>query len=123
MSQGLDVCTIHAPSLMASYPPPPLLSLSLPSSRSPLHSSPLSPPPLNRKQVMLWERKIQLSKEMKEAVDSEAGQAEIRGMQAEIHRMEVCTHTHTHTHARTHARTHTRTHARTHKHTGAEEAL
>ena len=47
---------------------------------------------------MLWERKIQLSKEMKEAVDSEAGQAEIRGMQAEIHRMEVCTHTHTHHH-------------------------
>ena len=39
---------------------------------------------------MLWERKIQLAKEMREMVDSEAGQAELRAMKAEIHRMEVC---------------------------------
>lgn len=38
---------------------------------------------------MLWERKIQLGKEMKKSVDSEAGQAEIRSMKAEIHRMQV----------------------------------
>ena len=40
---------------------------------------------------MLWERKIKLAKEMKETVDSDVGQAEIRGMTAEIHRMEVGT--------------------------------
>ena len=39
---------------------------------------------------MLWERKITLAKEMREMVDSETGQADIRAMQAEIHRMEVC---------------------------------
>ena len=38
---------------------------------------------------MLWERKIQLAREMREMVDSETGQAEIRAMRAEIHRMEV----------------------------------
>ena len=38
---------------------------------------------------MLWEKKIQVSREMKEAVDSEAGQAEVRAMKAEIHRMQV----------------------------------
>lgn len=43
---------------------------------------------------MLWERKIQLAKEMKESVDSETGQAEIKAMKAEIHRMQVwSTHT------------------------------
>ncbi|KAG8565046.1 hypothetical protein GDO81_012688 [Engystomops pustulosus] len=40
-------------------------------------------------QIMLWEKKIQLAKEMKNAVDSEAGQGEIRAMKAEIHRMQV----------------------------------
>ena len=39
---------------------------------------------------MLWEKKVQVSREMKEAVDSEAGQAEVRAMKAEIHRMQVC---------------------------------
>ena len=39
--------------------------------------------------MMLWERKIQLGKEMKQSVDSEEGQAEIRSMKAEIHRMQV----------------------------------
>ncbi|XP_036612258.1 coiled-coil domain-containing protein 40 [Trichosurus vulpecula] len=40
-------------------------------------------------QIMLWEKKIQLAKEMRAAVDSETGQAEIRTMRAEIHRMQV----------------------------------
>ncbi|XP_068119380.1 coiled-coil domain-containing protein 40 [Hyperolius riggenbachi] len=40
-------------------------------------------------QIMLWEKKIQLAKEMRKAVDSEAGQGEIRAMKAEIHRMQV----------------------------------
>lgn len=38
---------------------------------------------------MLWEKKIQIARETREAVDSEAGQAEIRAMKAEIHRMQV----------------------------------
>ena len=38
---------------------------------------------------MLWERKIQLAKEMRESVDSEAGQQELRRMKSEIHRMQV----------------------------------
>ncbi len=42
-----------------------------------------------RHQILLWERKTQLAKEMKESVDSEAGQAEVRTMKAEIHRMQV----------------------------------
>ncbi|CAF3005727.1 unnamed protein product [Rotaria sp. Silwood2] len=41
------------------------------------------------KQIMFWERKIQLAKEMKSAVDSETGQGEIRAMKSEIHRMQV----------------------------------
>ena len=41
------------------------------------------------RQILLWERKIQLAKEMRAAVDSEDGQGEIKGMKAEIHRMEV----------------------------------
>ncbi|XP_006886396.1 PREDICTED: coiled-coil domain-containing protein 40 [Elephantulus edwardii] len=40
-------------------------------------------------QIMLWEKKIQLAKEMRASVDSETGQAEIRAMKAEIHRMKV----------------------------------
>ncbi|XP_012861724.2 coiled-coil domain-containing protein 40 [Echinops telfairi] len=40
-------------------------------------------------QIMLWEKKIQLAKEMRASVDSETGQAEIRAMKAEIHRMQV----------------------------------
>ena len=38
---------------------------------------------------MLWERKIQIAQEMKEAVDSDVGQTEVRAMKAEIHRMQV----------------------------------
>ncbi|XP_031210856.1 coiled-coil domain-containing protein 40 isoform X2 [Mastomys coucha] len=40
-------------------------------------------------QIMLWEKKIQLAKEMRNSVDSETGQSEIRAMKAEIHRMKV----------------------------------
>ncbi|XP_049632095.1 coiled-coil domain-containing protein 40 [Suncus etruscus] len=40
-------------------------------------------------QIMLWEKKIQLAKEMRNSVDSETGQTEIRSMKAEIHRMKV----------------------------------
>ncbi|KAM6175984.1 coiled-coil domain-containing protein 40 [Erethizon dorsatum] len=40
-------------------------------------------------QIMLWEKKIQLAKEMRESVDSDASQMEIRAMKAEIHRMKV----------------------------------
>ena len=41
------------------------------------------------RQIMLWEKKTQLAKETKAAVDSEVGQGEIKAMKAEIHRMEV----------------------------------
>ncbi|KAG8446522.1 hypothetical protein GDO86_014106 [Hymenochirus boettgeri] len=40
-------------------------------------------------QNMLWEKKIQLAKEMRNAVDSEMGQGEIQAMKAEIHRMQL----------------------------------
>ena len=42
-----------------------------------------------RRQIMLWEKKTQLAKETRAAVDSEIGQCEIRAMKAEIHRMQV----------------------------------
>ena len=38
---------------------------------------------------MLWEKKTQLARESRMAVDSEMGQGDIRSMKAEIHRMEV----------------------------------
>ncbi|XP_008315900.1 coiled-coil domain-containing protein 40 isoform X2 [Cynoglossus semilaevis] len=41
------------------------------------------------RQVMLWEKKIQLVKETRSAVDFDVGQGEIHRMKAEIHRMEV----------------------------------
>ncbi|NWR66366.1 CCD40 protein, partial [Bucorvus abyssinicus] len=40
-------------------------------------------------QIMLWERKIQLTREMRAAVDSETGQGEIQAMRTEIRRMQV----------------------------------
>ncbi|XP_028912869.1 coiled-coil domain-containing protein 40 isoform X2 [Ornithorhynchus anatinus] len=40
-------------------------------------------------QIMLWEKKIQLAKEMRAMVDSDTGQGEIRAMKTEIHRMQV----------------------------------
>jgi len=41
------------------------------------------------KQLMLWEKKIQLEKETQEALDPEYGQPEIKGMKKEIHRMRL----------------------------------
>jgi coiled-coil domain-containing protein 40 len=41
------------------------------------------------RQIMLWEKKIQLEKETQAALDPEYGQPEIRGMRKEIHRMEL----------------------------------
>ena len=38
---------------------------------------------------MLWERKIQIAREMKDVVDSDVGQTEVRAMKSEIHRMQV----------------------------------
>ncbi|NWX15489.1 CCD40 protein, partial [Aegotheles bennettii] len=40
-------------------------------------------------QIMLWEKKIQLTKEMRAVVESETGQGEIQAMRTEIHRMRV----------------------------------
>ncbi|XP_061866869.1 coiled-coil domain-containing protein 40 isoform X2 [Colius striatus] len=40
-------------------------------------------------QIMLWEKKIQLTREMCAVVESEAGQGEIRAMRTEIHRMQL----------------------------------
>ncbi|NXJ82737.1 CCD40 protein, partial [Trogon melanurus] len=40
-------------------------------------------------QIMLWEKKIQLTREMRAVVDSAAGQGEIQAMRTEIHRMQV----------------------------------
>ena len=42
-----------------------------------------------RRQIMLWEKKTQLARETRAAVDSEVGQGEVRAMKAEIHRMQV----------------------------------
>jgi len=41
------------------------------------------------RQVMLWEKKIQLEKETQQALDPEVGMAEARGMEKEIHRMKL----------------------------------
>merc|ERR1712060_419479 len=41
------------------------------------------------RQVLLWERKITLEKEMQEALDPNIGQADAQAMQKEIHRMEL----------------------------------
>merc|ERR1719359_1407432 len=41
------------------------------------------------RQVLLWERKITLEKEMQEALDPNIGQAEAAAMKKEIHRMEL----------------------------------
>ena len=38
---------------------------------------------------MLWDKKMQLAREMKEAVDSESSQAEVHALRAEVHRMQV----------------------------------
>lgn len=41
------------------------------------------------RQIMLWEKKIQLEKETQAALDPEVGQAESRSMEKEIHRMKL----------------------------------
>jgi len=41
------------------------------------------------RQLLLWERKMQLEKEIQEALDPEFGQSEIKELQKEIHRMEL----------------------------------
>jgi len=41
------------------------------------------------RQIMLWEKKTQLARETRAAVDSEVGAGEIKAMKAEIHRMQV----------------------------------
>merc|ERR1711865_1140474 len=41
------------------------------------------------RQVMLWERKIALEKEMQNALDPNIGQSEASAMEKEIHRMEL----------------------------------
>ena len=41
------------------------------------------------RQILLWERKIQLEKEMQDALDPTIGQTEIVAMMKEIHRMEL----------------------------------
>ena len=39
--------------------------------------------------MMLWEKKIQLAKETRAVLDPNVGNAEMRSMTSEIHRMEV----------------------------------
>ena len=41
------------------------------------------------RQILLWERKIQLENEMQDALDPNIGQTEIVAMKKEIHRMEL----------------------------------
>merc|ERR1712151_1399573 len=43
----------------------------------------------SERQVLLWERKIALEKEMQEALDPNIGQADAAAMKKEIHRMEL----------------------------------
>lgn len=43
----------------------------------------------DERQILLWERKIQLEKEMQDALDPNIGQTEIVAMKKEIHRMEL----------------------------------
>jgi 16S rRNA C967 or C1407 C5-methylase (RsmB/RsmF family) len=41
------------------------------------------------RQILLWERKIQLEREMQDALDPNIGQTEIVAMKKELHRMEL----------------------------------
>jgi hypothetical protein len=41
------------------------------------------------RQILLWDRKISLQKEMQEALDPEIGQKDIVAMRKEIHRMQL----------------------------------
>ena len=42
-----------------------------------------------RRQLLLWDKKTQLAKEMKELVHSDEGQSEVKALKTEIHQMEV----------------------------------
>ena len=44
------------------------------------------------RQILLWERKYQLEKQMQEALDPNVGQSEIQDLKKEIHRMELKYH-------------------------------
>ena len=44
---------------------------------------------LTRRQIMLWEKKTQLAREAKNAINKDIGQGEIHAMKCEIHRMQV----------------------------------
>lgn len=41
------------------------------------------------REIMLWERRIQLEREMHDVLDPEAGQDVVSAMKKEIHRMEL----------------------------------
>lgn len=41
------------------------------------------------RQIMLWERKIELEKEMQEMLDPTVGEGVVQNMRKEIHRMEL----------------------------------
>ena len=41
------------------------------------------------RQILLWERKTQLEKEMQQTIDPNVGQVEVTEMKKEIHRMEI----------------------------------
>lgn len=41
------------------------------------------------RQILLWERKYQLEREMQEALDPNVGQSEIEELTKELHRMEL----------------------------------
>ncbi|KAI3384755.1 hypothetical protein SNEBB_006992 [Seison nebaliae] len=43
----------------------------------------------SEKQILLWEKKIQLAKEMKASVDTDMEEGDMREMKAEIHRMQI----------------------------------
>jgi len=43
----------------------------------------------SERQIMLWEKKTQLARETKAAVDADVGQGDVYMMTTEIHRMEV----------------------------------
>ncbi len=43
----------------------------------------------SERQILLWERKIQLEKEMQTTLDPDVGQNEIQELKKEIHRMEL----------------------------------
>lgn len=43
----------------------------------------------SERQILLWERKIQLEKEMQVTLDPDVGQNELQELKKEIHRMEL----------------------------------